>query len=117
MLEETLDHDLEKRSCIWWRLAIEYAGCRLAHEDADADGRAMCAWARQKALDVVARYTYPDSHVQDILAKSRVKSAKRLHAWQDEASALWTNWNLSDGEEFFASRSGVLLDLLSETNT
>ena len=107
-LEHTLEHEFERRCCAWWNLAIEYADCRR---------RALGALAHVRTQEVVECCTHPDAHVRNLIAAGRETAAEGIRSWQDRASALWTSWELTGHDEFFASRSGVLLDLLDDANS
>ena len=97
-------NEFERRCCHWWDLAVEYAALR---------NRVFGVLAGRKALSVAEFHTARDAHVLNMQRHGRAETLRCLVAWQDRASTLWRMWGLSDGEEFFESRSGVLFDLLT----
>ena len=96
---EILPHEFEQRCCQWWDLAIEYANLR---------NKALKLPALIRAQNITESYTEKDWHDGNNLSKSKSKIATDLFDWQTRAIAFWNQCGLSDGEEFFASRSGVL---------
>lgn len=97
-------NEFERRCCRWWDLALDYAALR---------NRVFGALAGSKALAVAKTYTGRDAHVVNMQRQGKSETLHQLIAWQDRASALWRTWGVSDGEEFFESRAGVLFDLLT----
>lgn len=95
---------LERRCCAWWELALDYAALRNA---------TFGTLAGRHALRTAEFYRGRDGHVRAQQTAGRAGTARNLVVWQEKATALWREWNLSDGEEFFESRSGVLMNLLT----
>lgn len=97
-------NEFERRCCTWWELAIEYAKLRNS---------TFAMLASRSAQQVAEAYAGKDWHVRTMQRNGRSETIRRLLEWQEKASSVWRQWGLSDGEEFFESRSGVLIDLLS----
>lgn len=90
----------------WHALAMEYR--RLVN-------KATIAFFGDQCLRQVSRFTNPD----EVWCTQRfVEGSKKLQAqlaeWEKSARAFWDKNAYSDAEEFFASRCGVLRELLEE---
>ncbi len=96
--------ELDSRCWTWWELAVEYAALRNA---------AFASMVGRRSLETTRFYRGADGHMLDTQRSGRSRIISRITEWQQRASSLWRRWNLSDGEEFFESRSGVLLDLMT----